>query len=89
MFHWRSGFVNRPLSRALYVAVRWASLVELSVALRVRQELTRLGLLWDIGVDFARIDDEQELEFVRLHPPLAATSQPSLPVGVPCQGVWV
>ena len=89
MFHWRSRFVNRPLPRALFVAVRWASLIELRVALWVRQELTRLGLLWDIGVDFDRIDDEQELEVERLHPPLAATGQPSSSVGAARQGVWV
>ena len=90
MNHWRGDFVNRPLPRALYVAVRWASLMELSIALRVRRELTRLGLLCDVDVDFARIDEEQEMDYWRSRRlPSLSLSGPSPSLRMPRQGVWV
>ena len=90
MNHWRGDFVNRPLPRVLYIAVRWASLMELRIALRVRRELTRLGLLCDVDVDFARSDEDQEMDHQqsrrRLSLPLGG---PSPPLMMPRQGVWV
>ena len=90
MDHWRRGFVNRPLSRTLYVAVRWAGLMELCIALRVRRELTRIGLLCDVDVDFERIDEEQERDhLVALHRFSRPQAGPSPPVLRAALGVWV
>ena len=88
MYHWRLDFVNRPLSRPLYVAVRWARLMELCAAVGVRYRLSRLGLLCDIEVDLERVDAEEEhnlLATAMLTPLARATGNAAEP---PC-GVWV
>ena len=92
MDHWRGGFVNRPLPRAVYVAVRWADIMELLIAFRSCQELSRLRFLCSIDVDFERLDREQELRLLqirmrqRLGPHVRGPPPPLQPLG---QGVWV
>ena len=92
MDHWRSGFVNRPLPRPVYLAVRWTDLVELWVALRVRRKFSRLRFLREIDVDFGRLDDEQErrlqLLLMRQQARLRPRAPPP-PSEMPGQGVWV
>ena len=91
MNHWRADFVNRPLPRPVYLAVRWADLMELWVALSVRKEMARLRFLREIDVDFGRLNDEQErrLQLLgerRALPPLHA---PPLPAELLQRGIWV
>ena len=92
MDHWRSGFVNRPLPRPVYLAVRWADLAELWVALRTRRELTRLRFLREIDVDFGRLNDEQErrlqLLLMRQQARLLPRALP-LPAELLERGIWV
>ena len=63
MDHWRSRFVNRPLTRAVYLAVRWTNLTELWIAYTLSQAFSRLRFLRAIEVDFDRVDREQELQY--------------------------
>ena len=91
MDHWRSDFVNRPLPRPVYLAVRWTDLVELWVALRVRRELSCLRLLLEIDVDFERLDEDQERlhRMLLIEQPRVQSQAISPPLGSPVQGVWV
>ena len=42
MRHWSSQYRNRPLSRSVFLAVRWASISEGVLALRIRYALTTI-----------------------------------------------
>ena len=61
MDHWLRTFVNRPLPRPLFLAVRWARLAELWAAFAVHRAFARLRFLRFLEVDFDRIDHEQQL----------------------------
>ena len=61
MEHWLGTFVNRPLPRPLFLAVRWARLAELWAAFEVHRAFARLRFLRVLEVDFDRIDHEQQL----------------------------
>ena len=66
MDHWQSHFVNRPLSRSLFLSVRWARMAELWASYSVRQAFSRTRFLRVIEVDFDRIDLEQRLRYQAL-----------------------
>ena len=66
MEHWQSHFVNRPLSRSLFLSVRWARMAELWASYSVRQAFSRIRFLRVIEVDFDRIDLEQRLRYQAL-----------------------
>ena len=101
MDHWQSHFVNRPLSRSLFLSVRWARMAELWASYCVRQAFSRTRFLRVIEVDFDRIDLEQRLRYqaladasLPLHPPRlqrhplkAAGAEPPM-VGWE-RGIWV
>ena len=101
MDHWQNHFVNRPLTRSLFLSVRWSRLAELWVSYSVRQAFSRYRFLRVIEVDFDRVDLEQHLRYqaqvnaaLLRHPP---HYQPPLPAarGTPpplvdqARGVWV
>ena len=101
MDHLQNHFVNRPLTRSLFLSVRWARLAELWASYSVRQALSRYRFLRLIEVDFDRIDLEQRLRYQAL----ADTALPLLPpqlqrlppmmlsAGLPMEGqargIWV
>ena len=101
MDHWLRNFVNRPLPRPLFVAVRWARLAELWAAFAVHRAFARLRFLCVLEVDFERIDHEQQLRYLALMdealrppaPPLRP--EPSGPSGSAAswpsseRGIWV
>ena len=66
MEHWQNRFFNRPLTRPIFLAVRWARVTELWASYCVRQALMRLHFLRAIEVDFDRIDLEQRLRYQAL-----------------------
>ena len=66
MDHWQNHFVNRPLSRLLFLSVRWARMAELWASYCVRQAFSRIRFLRVIEVDFDRIDLEQRLRYQAL-----------------------
>ena len=66
MEHWLGAFVNRPLPRPLFLAVRWARLAELWAAFEVRRAFARLRFLRILEVDFDRVDLEQQLRYQAL-----------------------
>ena len=45
MDHWQSHFVNRPLTRSLFLSVRWARMAELWASYSVRQAFSRARFL--------------------------------------------
>ena len=67
MDHWFPGFTGRCLERPVYIAVKWARLVEYLIALRVLREFSRIGVLRRLEVDFDRVDHEQELNPPSIH----------------------
>ena len=101
MDHWRSRFINRPLTRSIYLAVRWTNLTELWIAYTVRQALSRLRFLRAIEVDFDRVDLEQHLRYqarvnaaLVMHSPQYQPLPPEtrgarLPLGDQARGIWV
>ena len=101
MDHWQSHFVNRPLTRSLFLSVRWARLAELWASYSVRQALSRYRFLRLIEVDFDRIDLEQRLRYqarvdAALPMPPSQLQRPppmmwnvGLPLGGQAQGLWV
>ena len=66
MEHWQSRFVNRPLTRPLYLAVRWARMAELWACYAVRRAFARICFLRVLEVDFDRVDFEQRLRYQAL-----------------------
>ena len=92
MDHWRGGFDGRPLTRAVYVAVRWANIMELWIAYRSCQERLRLCFLRSINVSLELLGREQRIRPLqlrtqqRLGPLDDVPPPPRQPHG---QGVWV
>ena len=66
MDHWQDRFRNRPLSRGLFLSVRWARMTELWASYCVRQAFTRIRFLCVLEVDFDRIDLEQRPRYQAL-----------------------
>ena len=66
MRHWRKQFVNRPLSKQVFQAVRWTRLAEELVVLHLRYFRAREKFLAELDVlaDMTDSDDEEE-EFPR------------------------
>ena len=94
-------FVNRPLPRDVFVAVRWTRVMELLLAIASRYRLRRFAFLCDIEVDFERLgemlDEDDRLQPTA--PSLSSSSQQPhtmpMPQGLsdqalpPTRGVWV
>ena len=101
MDHWQNHFVNRPLTRSLFLSVRWARLAELWASYSVRQAFSRARFLRLIEVDFDRIDLEQRLRYqaladaaLPLLPPQLQRLPPMMTgAGLPMEGwargIWV
>ena len=101
MDHWQNHFVNRPLTRSLFLSVRWTRLAELWASYSVRQALSRYRFLRVIEVDFDRVDLEQHLRYqarvnaaLMMYPPQYQPLPPvtcgvGLPLGNQARGVWV
>ena len=58
MEHWKQGYVNRILERGVFLAVRWAQLVELLLARRARHCMAEQRFLVDIERAWCSSDEE-------------------------------
>ena len=93
MNHWRTAFVNQVLPRAVYLAVRWADMMELWMAYNIARGLARLRFLHRIEVDLVRMDEQLEQDWAPhaflARGPLAVMHPAPPPPEEQEQGVWV